>query len=119
MQRRTFISAAIGSVAGMAGLSLPGTMARGTATASGVRPYQGAALAFGTTIAVTVLHHDQRQAELAIEDALHAPGISTAESFTVRQPSLQLNREAPGPDDVICWPCWRRRKPCRNGAMGV
>ena len=72
MQRRTFISAAIGSVAGMAGLSFPGSMARGTAMASGVRPYQGAALAFGTTIAVTVLHHDQHQAELAIEDALHA-----------------------------------------------
>ncbi|MGK5081558.1 FAD:protein FMN transferase [Janthinobacterium sp. HLX7-2] len=72
MQRRTFISAAIGSVAGMAGLALPGSMARGTTAPSGMRLYRGAALAFGTTIAATVLHHDQRQAELAIEDALYA-----------------------------------------------
>ena len=69
MQRRTFISAAIGSVAGIAGMILPGSMARGTVTASGVHPYQGAALAFGTTITVTVLHHDQRQAELARIDS--------------------------------------------------
>lgn len=95
MQRRTFISAAIGSVAGMAGLSLPGSMARGTATASGVRPYQGAALAFGTTIAVTVLHHDQRQAELAIEDALHAArNIDRLMSiYTPASQVFQLNRD--------------------------
>jgi thiamine biosynthesis lipoprotein len=95
MQRRTFISAAIGSVAGVAGAILPGSMARGTATASGVRLYQGAALAFGTTVAVTVLHHDQRQAELAIEDALHA-ARNVDRLMSIYSPAsqvFQLNRD--------------------------
>lgn len=95
MRRRTFISAGIGSVAGMAGLCLPGSMARGTAAISGVRLYRGAALAFGTTIAVTVLHHDQRQAELAIEDALHA-ARNIDRLMSIYSPAsqvFQLNRD--------------------------
>ncbi|APA70052.1 FAD:protein FMN transferase [Janthinobacterium sp. 1_2014MBL_MicDiv] len=95
MQRRTFMSAAIGSVAGMAGLCLPGSMARGTASASGVRLYRGAALAFGTTIAVTVLHREQRQAELAIEDALHA-ARNIDRLMSIYSPAsqvFQLNRD--------------------------
>lgn len=95
MQRRTFIAAAIGSAAGVAGLTLPGGMARGTATVSGMRPYRGAALAFGTTIAVTVLHHDQRQAELAIEDAVHA-ARSIDRLMSIYSPAsqvFQLNRD--------------------------
>ena len=95
MQRRTFISAAIGSVAGMGGLSLPGSMARGTPAASGMRLYRGAALAFGTTIAVTVQHHEQRQAELAIEDALHA-ARNIDRLMSIYSPAsqvFQLNRD--------------------------
>ena len=95
MQRRTFISAAIGSVAGMAGLALPGSMARGTATNSGARLYRGAALAFGTTIAVTVLHHEQREAELAIEDAMHA-ARNIDRLMSIYSPAsqvFQLNRD--------------------------
>ena len=95
MQRRTFISAAIGSVAGMAGLCLPGSMARGTVVPSGVRLYHGAALAFGTTITVSVLHHDQRQAELAMEDAFHA-ARNIDRLMSIYSPAsqvFQLNRD--------------------------
>lgn len=61
MRRRTFISASIGAL-----------LAAGDAAPSGLRRYSGAALAFGTTIAVTVLHGNARQAELAIAEALRA-----------------------------------------------
>ncbi|WP_252867251.1 hypothetical protein [Janthinobacterium lividum] len=59
-------------------MSLPGSMARGTATASGVRSYQGAALAFGTTIAVTVLHTISARLSWLLKTPCTQPGISTA-----------------------------------------
>jgi thiamine biosynthesis lipoprotein len=60
MRRRTFIAASLGSIAG--------------GSASGVQAatslHSGAALAFGTTVSVSVRHDDAGQAGQAIEDAL-------------------------------------------------
>ena len=78
MQRRTFISSAVGL--GAAGLAMllatprpqPGQLTRSHDPAAHYPIYTGADLAFGTTIAVQVVHADQRQAELAIADALAA-----------------------------------------------
>lgn len=67
MQRRTFIAASIGTVAASAGV-----VAIDDATLREGELHTGAALAFGTTVSVSVVHPDPRQAGLAIEDALHA-----------------------------------------------
>lgn len=79
MRRRTFISACIGTtVGGLAGLAYrhanvaPGSPLRGAADPSGARLYSATDTAFGTTITARVRHKDQRQAELAIEDAFGA-----------------------------------------------
>lgn len=66
MQRRTFISASLGALA--FGACLPGA----ARPAPRSRLYSGAALAFGTTISVSVVHDDRAQAQLAIDDALRA-----------------------------------------------
>jgi thiamine biosynthesis lipoprotein len=65
MRRRTFIAASIGAVAGAVGAVVVG------ATGREGDLHTGAALAFGTTVSVSVVHPDARQAELAIEDAFH------------------------------------------------
>lgn len=96
MRRRSFISASIGALAGAAGLSMPaGALLRGPELPSGHRLYGGAALGFGTTIAVTVLHDDQGQAQLAIEDALHAARkVDTLMSiYSADSQVFQLNRD--------------------------
>ncbi|VXB55891.1 FAD:protein FMN transferase [Massilia sp. 9I] len=61
MQRRSFIAIGLGSI-----LTLPGA-----ALASG-RLHRGAALAFGTTVSVTVRHADEGVARQAIDAALGA-----------------------------------------------
>lgn len=75
MQRRNFILTSLGAVVGVAGtVCLPEIvrLAGPAAQAAGQRLFTGAALAFGTTISVTLAHDDQRQAELAIKDAFDA-----------------------------------------------
>ncbi len=77
MRRRKFMAASVGL--GTAALAagwkiidnhaLPGTVLRGSPGESGERLYRGFDLAFGTTISVQLLHDDERQANLAIEDA--------------------------------------------------
>ncbi|MBZ2210053.1 FAD:protein FMN transferase [Massilia sp. R798] len=62
MRRRAFIAATFGTIAGGVAPSALGG-ARG-------RLYTGAAIAFGTTVTVSVVHVDALQAELAISDAL-------------------------------------------------
>ncbi|MES2345962.1 MAG: FAD:protein FMN transferase [Pseudomonadota bacterium] len=62
MKRRTFIASAVGSIAGVTGCIWPG---RETL-------HHGAALAFGTTISISVLHADAGLAARAIEDGLRA-----------------------------------------------
>ena len=77
MRRRTFIAAAVGSaLAGLAGWrsllsdTPAGALSRSAPLPSGERLYVGTDTAFGTTIRVELLHKEQRQAELAIQDAL-------------------------------------------------
>lgn len=94
MLRRTFIRTSLGTLAGVAGACLPGAMCR-SASASGARLYRGAALAFGTTISVTLVHDDERQAELAIEDAFDAARM-VDRLMSIYSPDsqvFQLNRD--------------------------
>jgi len=102
MRRRTLISAAIGgALSGAVGWHLfglapeSGSIARGSASPTGLRLYSGADLAFGTTISVQLLHKDQRQAELAIEDAFHEAKKIDA-LLSIHSPGsqvFQLNRD--------------------------
>lgn len=98
MRRRTFLSAAVGgAIAGMATWQLlqPGKFIRNAELPSGQRLFAGADLAFGTTIGIQLYHHDQRQAELAIEDAIHqAKQIDALMSiYNERSQVFQLNRD--------------------------
>lgn len=47
----------------------PGTVLRGSPGVAGQRLYRGFDLAFGTSVSVQLLHADEKQANLAIEDA--------------------------------------------------
>lgn len=123
MRRRTFISASIGI------MSLPQIM---PAHSSGPKLYHGAALAFGTTISVSVVHEDQGLAELAIQDALRAAqridrlmSIFNPDSqvfqlnrdgclvrpdphlLVVLEQARQLSRSTGGAFDVTVQPLWR------------
>lgn len=109
MRRRTFISASIGgAMAGLAGWrflqpqAIAGAISRSDVRPSGQRLFSGADLAFGTTIGVQLLHHDQRVAELAIQDAIHeAKKIDTLMSiYSENSQVFQLNRDGslPHPD---------------------
>lgn len=77
MRRRKFMAASfgLGTAAIAAGWkiidnnALPGTVLRSDPCPLGKRLYRGVDLAFGTTITVQLLHADERQAKLAIEDA--------------------------------------------------
>lgn len=62
MKRRTFIGASLGAIAATAMCAWPQDQ----------RHHSGAALAFGTTISLQVVHEDPDVAARAIEDALHA-----------------------------------------------
>ena len=62
MRRRAFIAATFGTIAG--------GVATGALGGERGQLYTGAAIAFGTTVTVSVMHVDARQAELAISDAL-------------------------------------------------
>lgn len=62
MKRRTFIVSAVGALAGVAGCVL----------ARSPTLHRGAALAFGTTISISVVHDDAELAARAIADGLHA-----------------------------------------------
>ncbi|MDY7545722.1 FAD:protein FMN transferase [Glaciimonas sp. CA11.2] len=112
MRRRTFISASIGgAVAGLTGLAgwqflqpqaISGEFSRSDVLPCGQRLFSGADLAFGTTIGVQLLHHDQRLAELAIQDAIHeAKKIDALMSiYSDTSQVFQLNRDGrlPHPD---------------------
>ena len=98
MQRRTFLSAAMGlGTAGALGWGLlrpaAGELARGPQAR--LRMHAGADLAFGTEISVKVLHDDQRVAELAIADAL-AQARTVDALMSIYRPGSQvhtLNRD--------------------------
>jgi len=71
MQRRKFMSAGFGMLAFASGAgwsSVPAS-SRGDATLPGQRLYRAADLAFGTTVSIQVVHHNEREAREAIDAA--------------------------------------------------
>ena len=97
MRRRSFLFAGIGAAL------LPATLLRSAALTGAItrRPvpdtaahlYTASDLAFGTTITMHVLHHDQRLAELAMEDAFReAKSVDALMSIHSRSSQvMQLN----------------------------
>jgi thiamine biosynthesis lipoprotein len=84
MKRRTFITSAIGAIAGAAGC------------AHGWRQplHTGAALAFGTSISISVVHADEQLAQRAIAEALQA-ALAVDRLMSIYHPAsqvYQLNR---------------------------
>jgi thiamine biosynthesis lipoprotein len=81
MKRRTFITSALGSIAGVAGCAWP----------HGASLHTGAALAFGTTISILVVHADADLAARAISD-----GLRTAQEIdrlmSIYNPDSQVYR---------------------------
>lgn len=85
MLRRKFLAASLGIVAVVLGGCAP----------DGRRLFTGAALAFGTTITVTVIHDDAREAEAAIADALDQ-AMQVDRLMSIHSPDsqvFQLNRD--------------------------
>ena len=122
MQRRTFISAAMGSLLtgtiGWQATANAGNVSGNVFIPAGPDPvapqggrlqrqrdvmrvdarnyhkYTGSDLAFGTTLSITVMHHDQKQAELAIEDGFaQAKKVDALMSiYSASSQVYQLNR---------------------------
>ncbi|WP_225869915.1 FAD:protein FMN transferase [Glaciimonas sp. PCH181] len=132
MRRRTFISASVGAaLSTLAGWQfLPshvkaGAFTRSDILPSGQRLYSGADLAFGTTIGIQVLHHDQRQAELAIQDAIHeAKKIDMLMSiYSADSQVFQLNRDGrlahPDPHLLVVLAEAQRLSALTDGAFDI
>jgi len=85
MKRRTFIASAVGSIAGVAGCVWP----------HGATLHTGAALAFGTTISISLVHTDAELAARAISDGLRTAQEIDALMNIYRPESqvYQLNRD--------------------------
>lgn len=85
MKRRTFIASAVGSIAGVAGCAWP----------HGAKLHTGAALAFGTTISISVVHTDAELAARAISDGLRAAQEvdSLMNIYRPESQVYQLNRD--------------------------
>ncbi|MES2900633.1 MAG: FAD:protein FMN transferase [Pseudomonadota bacterium] len=95
MERRRFITASMSAAAGVLGGQAGARERTGDL-------YTGAALAFGTTVTVAVFHPRQRQAELAIDEALRTMQ-SVDRLMSIYNPHsqvFQLNRDGmlPNPD---------------------
>jgi len=90
MLRRNFLAASLGTMAvgAGAGLDLGPAQPRG-------QLFTGAALAFGTTVTVSLIHDDARQAEAAISDALdQASQVDRLMSiYSPASQVFQLNRD--------------------------
>ena len=74
MKRRSFLVAGLGAAllpgsTLLAPVTQTGSIIRRDLTGTAKRLYTASDLAFGTTITMHVLHHDQRDAELAMQDA--------------------------------------------------
>ena len=85
MLRRKFLATSLGTVA----------VALGGCTPEGRQLFTGAALAFGTTITVAVIHNDAREAEEAIADALDQ-AMQVDRLMSIYSPAsqvFQLNRD--------------------------
>lgn len=129
MRRRTFISACVGTTLG--GLAYwqtqakAGALVRGAATPSGARLYSAADTAFGTTVTAKLLHTDQRQAELAIEDAFgEAKKIDALMSiYNEKSQVFRLNRDGslqdPDPHLLVVLQQARQLSALSNGAFDI
>ena len=91
MRRRTLLFASLGLG------SLPGLawVAARPDTPSGLSPYSGSGLAFGTTVCIKVLHDDAQAAQAAIQDALQQVKKVDAlmSLYQERSQVYQLNRQ--------------------------
>ena len=137
MRRRSFLIAGLGAVLPgstlLPSLAQNGAITRGRFAGTEKRLFTASALAFGTTITMHVLHHDQRSAELAIQDAfaqaknidalmsihtrtsqvgqLNAHGIvhhPDPHLLTVLAESSALSRMTDGAFDITVQPLWRQ-----------
>lgn len=90
MKRRTFIGAALGAI-GVSGAA---------AWQAGGRLHTGAALAFGTTINIAVVHADDNLARRAIDAGLAA-------ALAVLAQAAELSRLTGGAFDITVQPLWR------------
>ncbi len=91
MKRRTFVASAIGAIGGISACAWPGNE----------RLHSGAALAFGTSISISVVHEDADLAQRAIADGLMA-AQAVDRLMSIYNPSsqvFQLNR-----DGVLAYP---------------
>lgn len=89
MLRRKFLAASFGTVAAAIGGCTQGTIHRG------IRLFTGATLAFGTTVTVSVVHADEREAEAAIGAALDQ-AVLVDRLMSIYSPAsqvFQLNRD--------------------------
>lgn len=84
----------------------PGTVLRSDPCPFGQRLYRGVDLAFGTSISVQLLHSDEKQANLAIEDAFAAAKRIDSLMSIHRQDSQVFKLNATGclahPDPHLC-----------------
>ena len=94
MRRRSFLIAGLGTAL-LSGSSLlhppAATMTRRLFDHTALKLYTASDLAFGTTITMHVLHHDQRSAELAIEDAF-GQAKSVDALMSIHQQSSQVGQ---------------------------
>jgi thiamine biosynthesis lipoprotein len=89
MLRRKFLAASLGTVAAAIGGCAPGSIQRDG------QLFTGATLAFGTTVTVSLIHDDAREAEAAIGDALdQATQVDRLMSiYSPASQVFQLNRD--------------------------
>lgn len=131
MQRRKFLSVGFGALAaGASSLCFgrapaAGTLDRGAELAPGRRLYRGAELAFGTTVTIQLLHDDERDARLAIEDAFRA-AHNIDRLLSIYRPGSQvheLNRNRvlynPDPHLLAVLSASRRLAELTDGAFDV
>jgi FAD:protein FMN transferase len=114
MKRRKFMAASVGFGTAAIGVgwkiidnyAAPGTVLRSDPRPFGQRLYRGVDLAFGTSISVQLLHSDEKQANLAIEDAFAAARRIDSLMSIYRQDSQVFMLNATGvldrPDPHLC-----------------
>jgi thiamine biosynthesis lipoprotein len=91
MKRRTLLAAGLGlgGLGGLGVLGIPGLAGFGLRRQAGAQLISGAALAFGTTISIQIVHGDRREGELAIDEAL-AAALNIDRLMTLHRPDSQL-----------------------------
>ena len=124
MKRRTLLAAGLG-LGGLGILGVPGSAGVWLQRQGGAQLISGAALAFGTTISIQVVHGDRRQGELAIEEAL-AAAVNIDRLMTLHRPDSQiarLNRDGclahPDPHLLTVLASAHQMSVCTDGAFDI